>query len=73
VLEKLKNSINVDFVALRKKVSWEKVYQEFIKTTNSLIKAYRNQKTIPKKLIDIEIRHYQKTHAPQIEKVLKGF
>lgn len=61
--------------------SFEKVVEDYKKTSESLIKAYSklpenlwdikvwlDMKATPKKLLNIEIRHIAKTHLPQITK-----
>jgi len=81
----LKKSINDDFVALRKDWNWNKVYNEFLKASESLIKEYKtlsgrqwkqsiskNKEETPADFIKIEINHYNKTHGPQINKALKS-
>ena len=80
----MKTSINEDFVSQREKWSWEKVYQEFLDLTGELIKKYENLpkevwpdriynggRVTAKDFIKIEIKHYSKTHGPQIKKVLR--
>ena len=82
--ENLKASINEDFVLQRDKWSWNRVYQEFLRLSEELIKEYKDlpgelwekmmdkeQKITPKEFIKIEINHYRKTHGPQVKKVLK--
>lgn len=82
--ENLKTSINEDFVYQRGKWSWNRVYQEFLKLSEELIKEYKGlpmelwekmmnkkQQITPKDFIKIEINHYRKTHGPQVKKVLK--
>jgi len=67
----------------RKKLDWEKVFSEFQEVSKKLIDAYKKvpdadwdkplwkgKKTTLNKLIDIETRHYSKTHLPQILKLL---
>lgn len=84
IVKNLKNSINDEFVKSKKKIDWDKVYQDFLAATDSLAKQYqslpkqlwgkrfyKNKKTTPKEFIDIEIRHYNNTHGPQIKKFLK--
>lgn len=79
----LKNSINVDFVNERASLSWDRTYQEFVDSTQKLIneykklpdqlkkrKIYDGKDITPAEFLKIEITHYQKTHGPQIRKVL---
>lgn len=82
--EGLKASINTDFVTQRKRWSWNRVYQEFLKLSENLVKEYEN---LPKELwknkvygdkettvsdfIKIEINHYTNTHGKQIRGALK--
>ncbi|OGC52141.1 hypothetical protein A2982_01480 [candidate division WWE3 bacterium RIFCSPLOWO2_01_FULL_39_13] len=79
------DDFNQKSTAARKKTSWKKVYDEWLKASQELIEEYdslrdalwgkplwKNKKTTLEKLIKIEIRHYQKTHLPQIEKLLKS-
>lgn len=80
----LKNSINIDFVSAKRKVNWGKIYQEFVNVSKNLIQKYeslpnrlwkkkfhKDRKTTPEDFIDIEIRHYNNTHGPQIKKALR--
>lgn len=82
-LPNLKSLINENLVAKRKKSSWERIYQEFLMASQKLVKEYRqlpnqfwqkkvykNKATTVADFIQIEIKHYQKTHGPQIEKAL---
>lgn len=63
--------------------SWEKTYSEFLDASQKLIDTYQklpndlwdtllweDKKTTLKKFINIEIRHYKKTHLPQILKLV---
>ena len=67
----------------RKRLAWEKVFSEFQEVSQKLIDAYKKvpdadwnkplwkgKKTTLGKIIDIETRHYSKTHLPQILKLL---
>jgi len=80
----LKNSINIDFVLTRREYDWKKAYQEFLNSSESLIKkyellpeklwkekVYKDKEITSEEFIKIEIKHYIKTHGPQIKKVLK--
>lgn len=75
--------INEDFVAKRKNLSWERIYQNFLAASQKLVeeyrqlpdkfwqkKVYKNKATTVADFIKIEINHYQKTHGPQIKKAL---
>lgn len=81
----LKSSINVDLVVSRRADSWDLVYQDFLTVSADLVKKYQllpgrfwkvpcreDGKTTPEDSIGIEIRHYTKTHGPQIKKMLKS-
>lgn len=76
---------NRQSVAKRKVINLNETYEEFIKITDSLISEYmdlpknlwkktiwKNKKYTPEKYITIEIRHYRKTHGPQIQEFLKN-
>lgn len=80
----LKNSINTNLVAKRRGEGWSKVYKTFLNIGDELEKEYSGltpelwKKEIwtgkgytPCSYFQIEINHYQKTHGPQIQKVLK--
>jgi len=67
----------------RKKLDWEMVFSEFQEVSQKLVDAYekvadagwdkplwKGKKTTLSKIIDIETRHYSKTHLPQILKLL---
>ncbi|MGB6838678.1 MAG: hypothetical protein WBD86_01325 [Microgenomates group bacterium] len=84
VQKNLKHSINEDFVFRREKWSWGRVYQEFLKLSGDLIKEYESlpkelweneiyngKETTVEDFIKIEINHYNKTHGPQISRVLE--
>lgn len=68
----------------RAKIMWARIYAEFVESGQKLVDAYKgvknkdwkkllwkNKKTTLEKFIDIEIRHYKKTHLPQILELLK--
>lgn len=80
----LKESINESFVAERASWVWDRVYDEFLKASQDLINEYESlperlwekkiwndKETTPKEFIQIEISHYENTHEPQIQRVLK--
>jgi len=77
---------NEKSVAKRKDQTWRKIYAEFIKVTAELItlygdlpkklwkkKIWQDKKYTPEKYIKIEIRHYIKTHIPQIQQVINNY
>ena len=76
---------NEESVKERQKKAWEEIYTEWKTSAAQLITAYTQipetdlslsvfsdrQKT-PAELLQIEIKHLEKTHRPQVEKVLNN-
>jgi len=82
--QNLKTSINKDLIQERAFLSWDKVYNDFLRTSQLLINKYEGlpkelwekkiwngKETTPKEFIQIEINHYKNTHGPQIKTILK--
>jgi hypothetical protein len=79
------DKFNKQSTEARTKLSWDKVYTEFLEVSQKLVNEYKkvkddqwtkslwkNKKTTLEKFINIEVRHYKNTHLPQILKLLKG-
>lgn len=79
------DGFNEESTRKRASQSWEKTYSEFLETSQKLIDTYQklpndlwdtllwdDKKTTLKKFINIEIRHYKKTHLPQIISLIKN-
>ena len=75
---------NNNQVEKRSKWSFEKVYNEFLSSTDALLKEYKslpksiidkkiwpNRRFTPKIYFEFELEHYTKTHLPQIQKMLE--
>ena len=71
-------------VELRRKRDWDEVFSELTSLTNKLLYNYRdlsktqwehkfwkNRSFTPKKLLDIELRHWSNGHLPEIERVFR--
>lgn len=78
------DGFNKKSTEVRALLSWDKAYSEFLEVSQKLIGTYKglktdmwdtllwdNKKTTLKKFINIEIRHYKKTHLPQILRLIK--
>lgn len=85
ISKNLKVLINEDFVFQRLKWNWDRVYREFLETSEKLIKEYEDlpgelwekklyddKETTMKDFIKTEINHYKNTHGPQIKQFLKA-
>ena len=70
---------------IRADIHWDKVYAEFLEGSQKLVDEYKgikdkdwkkllwkNKKTTLEKFINIEVRHYKKTHLPQILGLMKS-
>lgn len=78
------NDFNKKEVMQRKTWNWEKVYKEFVKSSNNFIGEYGNlppsfvnkpfwqgKTHTPEKILKINIHHYQKAQSIEIKKLLK--
>lgn len=76
------DDFNKENVEERKNWGWNKVYKELIKTSEDFIKEYESlpselgrmvywpgRNFTPKKILEIEIKHWKITHLPQITKI----
>lgn len=71
-------------VKKRKNWSWEKVYEELVRVSKEFTEEYEglpkelwekrywsNRSFTPKKIFEIELKHYKNGHLPQIVKFIK--
>jgi uncharacterized damage-inducible protein DinB len=78
------NNFNEKEVSKRESLSWELVYSEFINAGKDFVDEYsnipkelenkiiwNNKKYTPKKLLEVNIHHYQKAQLKEILKLLK--
>jgi len=79
------NKFNKENVEKRKSWSWERVYKELIKVSEEFIKEYERlprelwekrywprRSFTPKKILEIEIKHFRDTHLPPVVEIIKG-
>lgn len=79
------NDFNKNNVEKRKNWDWDQVYQELVKTSRKFIEKYEGlpkelwqkkywpkRSFTPKKILEIEVKHWRDTHLPQITKLTKS-
>ena len=78
------NEFNKENVERRKNWSWEKAYKELVKASGEFIKEYESlpeelwekkywskRNFTPKRILEIEVKHWRNTHLPQIAKFVE--